>query len=640
MKKIAVFTSHVYEQMSVMMQRGLIDAAKKYGVKLIFFASFGDSYSSRNYGEFSKYDEGDCVSFDIPDLNDFDGIIKISTYFSQIIKDHLRKLLSQYDIPIINIGGLDETQFNVRCNNNETFAKVVEHVVECHGCKDIFHLAGEKKQNFTTERLDAFKSVLEKHGIPFEEEKVYYGTLWFDCGEPALDYIIDTYKDRERKLPEAVVCANDYSAVGLINACKRRGIKVPEDLIVTGFDAVAESSSGVPTITTASQPFYEMGYTAIPTILRMSEGEKTDEDICIVGDLICNQSCGCVEKTIDNIEDVRHVYTSRLDYATGIAQSMTNLMISVSDSGSFEDCFRSICKNAKTDTGFKEMLICLAPGWDKQRIVEDDFSSSDEEMTVVAGYRGDKEVPYQTFRKKDLLPRDMLEDDKPYYIFALHHLQYYMGYLIVNPDIDFREQKAMQSWFVNLGVILETKRIQKNLEQTVARLQFLYNRDTLTELYNRRGLEEYFESYYNECIAFKGGLAVIAIDMDDLKTINDRHGHNEGDYGLKTIAYAMMRAANDEEICARAGGDEFIVLAKNYTVEKAISFVNTVRSLIEQKVNLDDKEFKVNISTGIHIEFPDDSYEGDTHKIFEKCLKEADKAMYKEKKEHKVGRDT
>ena len=73
MKKIAVFTSHVYEQMSGQMQKGLIDAARKYGVKLIFFASFGDSYSSRNYGKFSRYDEGDCVSFDIPDLNDFDG---------------------------------------------------------------------------------------------------------------------------------------------------------------------------------------------------------------------------------------------------------------------------------------------------------------------------------------------------------------------------------------------------------------------------------------------------------------------------------------------------------------------------------------------------------------------------------------
>ena len=639
MRKIAVFTSHVYEQMSAMMQKGLIDAARKYGVKLIFFASFGDSYSARNYGEFSRYDEGDCVSFDIPDLDDFDGVIKISTYFSQIIKDHLKKLLSKYDKPIINIGGKDEGQFNVRCDDIATFSKVVEHVVECHGCKDIFHLAGEKTKNFTTERLDAFKTVLESHGIPFEEEKNYYGTLWFDCGNDALDYILKVYENRDRKLPEAVVCDNDYSAVGLINACKERGIRVPEDLIITGFDGVAESVSGFPTITTARQPFYDMGYTAITTILKMTEGEKFSEDIKIVGDILINQSCGCVEKTVDKIEDFRLVYTNRLDNATGIAQSMTNLMISVSENTSFEDCFRAIRDNAKTDTGFKEMLLCLAPGWDKQRIVGAGFSKEDEEMTIVTGYRKDGNVPVQTFRKKDILPKDMLEDPNPYYVFALHHLQYYMGYLIVSPDIDYREQKAVQSWFVNLGVIMETKRIQRDMERSVSRLQFLYNRDMLTELYNRWGLEEHFQTFYNECIALKSGLTLIAIDMDGLKYINDNFGHNEGDYGLKTIAYGLMSASSGDEICARTGGDEFIVLAKNYTKEKALEFIERARTVIAQKVMLDGKEFKVGFSSGIHVEYPDDSSESDAHKVFEHCLKAADESMYSEKRGHKSGRN-
>ena len=639
MRKIAVFTSHVYEQMSAMMQKGLIDAARKYGVKLIFFASFGDSYSARNYGEFSRYDEGDCVSFDIPDLDDFDGVIKISTYFSQIIKDHLKKLLSEYDKPIINIGGKDEDQFNVRCDDIATFSKVVEHVVECHGCKDIFHLAGEKTKNFTQERLDAFKTVLESHGIPFEEEKNYYGTLWFDCGEDALDYILKVYENRDRRLPEAVVCDNDYSAVGLINACKERGIRVPEDLIITGFDGVAESVSGFPTITTARQPFYDMGYTAITTMLKMTEGEKFPEDIKIVGDILINQSCGCVEKTVDKIEDFRLVYTRRLDNATGIAQSMTNLMISVSENTSFEDCFSAISKNAKTDTGFKEMLLCLAPGWDKQRIVGEGFSKEDEEMTIVTGYRGEETVPVQTFRKKDILPKDMLEDPNPYYVFALHHLQYYMGYLIVSPDIDYREQKAVQSWFVNLGVIMETKRIQRDLERSVSRLKFLYNRDMLTELYNRWGLEEHFQTFYNECIALKSGLTFIAIDMDGLKYINDNFGHNEGDYGLKTIAYGLMCASTGDEICARTGGDEFIVLAKNYTEEKALKFIERARTVIAQKVMLDGKEFKVRFSSGIHVEYPDDLSESDAHKVFEHCLKAADESMYSEKRGHKNGRN-
>ena len=253
--------------------------------------------------------------------------------------------------------------------------------------------------------------------------------------------------------------------------------------------------------------------------------------------------------------------------------------------------------------------------------------------------RGKTDVPVQHFRKKDILPKDMLEDPKPYYIFALHHLQYYMGYLIADPDIDNREQKVIQSWFVDLGVILETRRIQIDLEQSVTRLGYLYNRDMLTELYNRRGLEEFFKEYFEECIKNSTGLAVIVFDMDDLKTINDRFGHNEGDYGLKTIAYAMLEASNGDEVCARSGGDEFVVLAKNYTADKADSFVMKVREVIGRKVMLDDKEYKVCVSTGSYIEFPGVDPGEDLHRVFEKCLKEADSTMYAEKREHKVGRD-
>ena len=639
MKKIAVFTSHIYEQMSGMMQKGLIDAAKEHGVKLLFFASFGDSYSSRDYCEFSKYDKGDRVCFDIPDLKDFDGVIKISTYSSPVIREHLDEILSQYDGPIINIGGSDDNLLNVRCDDTKTFAKVVEHVVADHGCRNIYHLAGEKKQYYTTLRLNSLKEVLNKYNVPFDDDKIYYGTLWFNCGEPALDYILEDCEKRGNKYPDAIVCANDYSAIGLMNACKSRGIRIPEDFIITGFDAVAESKSGFPTLTTADQPFHNIGYTAITTILEMLDGKPVTDDVLLTGNLIHNQSCGCQPKTIDSMEDYRVIYIKRLDNATGIAQSTTNLMLTVSDTDKIEDCFKAISDNAKTDTGFRDMLLCLAPGWDRQRIVDESFTATDETMTVVAGYRGDMDVPVQTFRKKDILPKDMLEDPNPYYIFALHHLEYYMGYVIATPEIGYREQKAVQSWFVDLGVILETKRIQRDLNKTVSRLEFLYNRDMLTELYNRRGLEEFFREYFDECLKKKSGLAVIIFDMDNLKSINDNYGHNEGDYGIKTIAYAMQRAADEYEICARSGGDEFVVLARNYTAEKAAAFIAKVREVIGQKVLLDEKEYPLGVSTGVCILNPDECTETDAHIVFEKCLKEADSAMYIEKKQHKAGRN-
>ena len=51
------------------------------------------------------------------------------------------------------------------------------------------------------------------------------------------------------------------------------------------------------------------------------------------------------------------------------------------------------------------MLLCLAPGWDKQRIIDDSYSKMDEEMTIVTGFIGDKKIPRTKFHKKDILLR-------------------------------------------------------------------------------------------------------------------------------------------------------------------------------------------------------------------------------------------
>ena len=638
MKKIAVFTSHVYEPMCGLTQKGINAAALDLGVKVIYFASFSDSYSGRNYDQYPRYDQGDNVSFDIPDLNDFDGVIKISTYFSPTVKKHLEHILSKTTLPVINIGILDPDHITVVCDDKISFGEVVNHVIECHGCRDIYHLAGIPEKVFSKIRLDAYREALEAHGIEYDESKVYYGNLWRDCGEGALDYILEDCRKKGKKLPDAVVCANDYSATGFITACRNRGIRVPEDLIVTGFDGIDDAVNGYPSITTSRQPFYNTGYEAVRNLNDYFNGKELPENILIPADLLKNQSCGCMPMTADNILDVRDVYLKRLRNTTDIAQSTTNLMLSVAEAESLTEFFEAVKRNAKWNSGFKDMLLCLAPGWDQKRIVGEDYATTDEDMTVVTGYRGDEDVPVQTFRKKNILPKDMLEDPNPYYIFTIHHLQYYMGYLIVTPDIDLHEQEMQQSWLVDLGMIFENRRIQRDLQSSVNRLEYLYSRDMLTGLYNRHGVQKFFGDFFKECLRNGTCLAVMVVDMDGLKQINDNFGHHEGDYAIKAIASALTSASGDDEICTRAGGDEFVVLAKNYDPLRANDFIRNVRDYISTRVKSENKLYDVAVSVGIYIADPskaDREERFDEYQLFSKYLKIADKAMYDEKREHK-----
>lgn len=637
-RKIAVFSSSIYEPMVRTMLNGIIKAAGETGDKVICFTSFSDSYSSKTYDKFHLYDEGDIVAIELPDLNDFDGIIKVDQSMNGHAYNCLMKRLKATDLPVINVGSKEDGLINILNDESASFCDIVDHVIKAHGCKDIYHLAGIKGKYFTDERIDAYKDTLIRNGIEYDPEKVYYGTLWRDCGEAALDYFIEQSNKRGRKYPEAIICANDYSAMGLIAACKSRGIRVPGDIIVTGYDGVEEAYQGLPSITTSEQPFYESGYQSVYALHRIWDGEKIKDNIRIRGKLMCMQSCGCKELSTDSIDDIRKLFQGRLDGASYLSQSMINLSLGVSGADTIEDCFREISENAAVDTGFEDMLLCLPHDWNKKRTIDEHFHEADEEMTVVAGFINRESVEKQTFRKKEILPKDLMDSPKPYFIFPIHHLQYYMGYMIVSPEDKTYNKLTMLAWIVNLGCMLDNWRVRQELSSAVRHMENLYNRDMLTNLYNRHGFELFFDEICSDCIETKTPVALLIFDMDDLKHINDDYGHAEGDYSLCAIAESMNFAAGNGEICVRSGGDEFTMIAKDYTEEMAKEFISKTREHLELISRRDRKPYTVNFSSGYCIMVPTDEM-GSISEISEKYLKAADEKMYAEKKKHKSRRN-
>ena len=641
-KKIAVFSPNIYEPMAHAIQDGISKAALELGIKAIFFVTFSDDFTTRLYDEYKNYDEGDIAAFELPDLDDFDGIIRVDLAYGPYSQKHLDERLSNVSIPIVNVGGQDPRYLNVVTNENDSFTTLIDHIIEKHNCKDIYHLAGLKERPFTQSRIYAYRRSLESHGIPFDQDKIYYGTLWHDCGEPALDYILADCEKHGKKYPDAIVCANDYSAVGLVEACHKRGIDIPGNIIITGYDGLDEANQGYPSITTVAQPFSASGYEGVFTLKKIWDGETIKDDILIPGDLICNQSCGCKSMNTYNIEDIRSLYTRRMDRVSVLAQSTTNLILSVSSAQTMDECFQEITENSSIESGFTNMLLCLAPEWEEQRVIPPDFSKQDEEMTVVAGFIGAEPVKREVFRKKDLLPPDLLSDPNPYYICAIHHLQYYMGYLIVSPQKESIDSLSMKSWYVNLGSMLENWRIRHKLNLAVQRLENLYNRDMLTNLYNRRGYEPFFSEMFQACQKEGVPIGVMMIDMDNLKLTNDNYGHEEGDYSLTTIADGMRLAAINGEVCLRTGGDEFVVLAKNYSEEKATIYVQSLTEYIQKCVRRDKKVYPLDVSTGVCIKIPPKNAGNDEETIrsfSEEYLRIADAKMYEVKKAHKAGRN-
>ena len=151
--------------------------------------------------------------------------------------------------------------------------------------------------------------------------------------------------------------------------------------------------------------------------------------------------------------------------------------------------------------------------------------------------------------------------------------------------------------------------------------------DELTGLFNRRfflsKLEEEFINAEREKIDF----CIIFIDINNFKEINDNYGHDIGDRALIILSNLLKRICRNNDISARFGGDEFIILANFTNKAGAEILINRIRDLLNKEI-IDNTDITISIAAGIS-GYPDDGKEIET------LINIADQEMYKNKKEMK-----
>ncbi len=163
------------------------------------------------------------------------------------------------------------------------------------------------------------------------------------------------------------------------------------------------------------------------------------------------------------------------------------------------------------------------------------------------------------------------------------------------------------------------------IKQTEKELEYLAHHDTLTELPNRL----LFSSYLQQSIKLSArqgkSLAVIFIDIDQFKSINDRLGHNMGDALLKLAAKRMTDAIRDQDIVSRYSGDEFVVLLEDIENENhAVIAVKKLMAVFAKVFSIDGNTLRVTASMGICL-YPQDAEDAAT------LMRYADAAMYRAK---------
>ncbi|RKF19759.1 diguanylate cyclase [Alginatibacterium sediminis] len=157
----------------------------------------------------------------------------------------------------------------------------------------------------------------------------------------------------------------------------------------------------------------------------------------------------------------------------------------------------------------------------------------------------------------------------------------------------------------------------------VERLEYLAHHDSLTGLANRAQLYGSLESIIAK--GQLGSFAIIYMDLDGFKAINDNHGHVAGDAVLKTIAVRMQQLVRNQDLVARLAGDEFVIVLRHTDNSGADHLAKRVLETVAQPIIFEGLELKVGVSIGVHMtqrNIPETS---------EQVLRSADKAMYSAK---------
>lgn len=610
-KRIAAVVSGMDEEYPYHIIRGINDVVKNNDVNISYFAAYGNIIRS------DKLDVGELSIYNLPDFAEFDGAILITNTFANAeLRDSVINRVKAANIPTVIFECKDHEEFyDISIDNYSVMKKLVEHLIKEHCAKTLNFVSGPLSNPEAYDRFMAFKDALTENGIEPDERRIYYAGFKSYDGIKAIDAFIESGLE----MPDAFVCANDSMALTLMTKLQRMGYKVPDDVMVTGFDYTFNARNSSPALTTVRRPLYNSGVEACSLLLDLMNGIEHPRHTLTEAFPVFSESCGCTPKDSEDVIDFKRYTYQRLELTYTSVHMLNRLIAGLSTASTIEDCVEDI-KQMLNTLDCEGFTLCLVSNWEKAyhtlALEEETFYSEFMTAPLIWDKGESRSVP--NFPTCNLTPEKQETAGNVNYFLPLHFDDRCLGYLIMtNND------------FPIYSLLCHTMTMSiSNAVEHVSKLNVL---DPLCKIYNRNGFIMNADKIYKECISEGSNILVSFIDLDGLKLINDNYGHQEGDFALTTTAQAISDCCSEDMLCARFGGDEFLAFGKEEAGSN-ISFEERLNKMFEE-INLrEQKPYEIAASIGTII-----APASEDVAILD-IIQQADDKMYDIKKARKAAR--
>jgi len=198
-------------------------------------------------------------------------------------------------VPVVTLAGMPTPgTVNVSSDNRAGMAELARHLVRDHGYRSIAYLGGHADSPDNLARHAALAEQVTADGAQFVNGPVWQGNYTAAGGARVIENLLASGDS----LPEAIACANDQTALGVVYALVRHGVDVPGGVAVTGFDDIPVARHLHPQLTTVRQPITDLGAIAFETLYSMiTDADRPRDDVTLPTRLVRRESCGCPPTT-------------------------------------------------------------------------------------------------------------------------------------------------------------------------------------------------------------------------------------------------------------------------------------------------------------------------------------------------------
>lgn len=622
MRRIAFFVGSLVSEFQEKATATFFNAAKnKYDVEL--FTHLGSSNSSF----FSKSSEQSMI--DIPNLADYDGIIMLPDSLTQ--GGHYARLTEKIEkeahCPVVSIRTKTDKYYNILTDDGEAMKTIVRHLINVHGLHKIAFMTGRMDLEDAVIRLENYKAVMEENGIEVTDRMIFEGDYWRLRGEEAVNWFLG---GDER--PEAIVCSNDYMALSVVEALQKRGIRVPEDIAVTGYDNMSESQLFEPRIASVDVPVEKMSIAALSVLERLMNGDDTPRDTYVPITTCFEGSCGCREHS--RADMYRALFLENVELKNVVIQS--GYM-----STDYENCIsiEELLNNAfrySYNFSYKQIFICSGEDINPDELDEDadDVLEDEGRLTdnmilrcVISHDESTYEIMEQPFKRCDIIPPEYKKENDSLVVVTIKNRNMSYGYVVVRTEHPDELGRCFMLWMQNLSSGLEyVKMLNRNQEY----LHFKYESrlDPLTGLYNRREMESILRR--RRTGKDMSQFYIVALDLDGLKKINDTFGHATGDVAICAMATILMNIQDDRIKAARTGGDEFTLCVLAETDDEV--------EAVKTRINKEIADFNASSGEAFELSASIGYAQFNRATGLSRCIDDADRHMYEDKARRKKER--